>query len=232
VFEILLSEDFVAVADPLAAAIEDHRHKVQRTLSMTVGDLAEHQKGLQQKVGEIDALATLIVSSKDASGREIPPDELESRKRVLRTLIFHRKDKELSIEQSKEDLDFYQTELADLSRLERRLDGMSAELGAHVERVIDALNHERNTLITQDMRASQETLRTVIEVLKVGAKPDPDLVTTKRNAGERRDVGIQSAVQGLAESQPPLTPEEEQLIEEELRRAQERIASNSADPES
>ena len=228
VFEILLSEDFVAVANPLAGGIEDHRHMVSNTLSNTLRDLANHQQGHQEKIGQIDGLAAVIVTTKDDSGRELRPDEIESKKRVLRTLILHRKDKELAIKQSKDDVTFYRTELTDLVRLERRLGGMSDELAAHIERVVDALNHDRNTLITQNVRESQDTLRQVIEVLKVRGTPDQDIVSTKRNAGDRRDVGIHSAVEGLAESQPPLTPEEEKLVEEELLKAQERIGGRPA----
>jgi len=201
---------------------------VSNTLSNTLRDLAEHHEELKLKSGEIDALAAMIVTSQDTSGRPLAPDELESKKRVLRTFILHRKDKNLAIEQGKDDVDFYRTELEDLVRLERRLAGMSDELGAHIERVVDALKHDRTTLITQDVRDSQATLRKVIEVLKVRGTPDPDIVSSKRNAGDRRDVGIHSAVEGLEKSQRPLTPEEEQLVEEELLKAQQRLNGGPA----
>jgi RNase H-fold protein (predicted Holliday junction resolvase) len=223
VFEVLLSEDFVSVVNPLSGSIEDHRHKVSNTLSNTLKNLGEQHKKLGRKKSAIDALAAVVVMGKDASGRELAAEEIASKKRVLRTLILHRKDKEVAIDECKDDITFYRTELVDLVRLERRLEGMSEEMGAHIERVMDALEHEHNTLVTQDVRDSQVTLRKVIDVLKARVTPDLDVVSTKRNPADRRDVGIHSAVEGLEKSQRPLSPEEERLVEEELLKAQQRL---------
>ena len=209
--EIVASEDQAAMGNAITGAAENYRHQCGRALSVTFQDLKRDLAMLEGKKREINDMLMTVDSSEDVAGRELAEDELNWAKRRLRTLINHRNDVAAAIEVDKANASFYRDELLALVKLDRYLDGWAADLSAHVERVVDAAERESKRLLLKDVKADQQQIRQFAAIFYARVGNDQKIVPPNRDDVEQRD-----GIGKLIPEEPPLTPEEEEMVEAEL----------------
>jgi len=213
--EIVASEDQAAMGNAISQAAENYRHQCGRGLNTTLHELMTDQVTLQRKNQEIDAALMTLDTGKDATDRQLSDEEMVWVKKRLRTLLNHRSDVTAAIEVDKGNAAFYRDELLALVKLDRYLDGWASDLSAHVERVVDAAERERKSLSLKDVRADREQIRNFAAIFDARVRHEQKIPPPARERVEEHEPGAKKIMEDL-QKEPPLTPEEEQLVEAEL----------------
>jgi hypothetical protein len=215
--EIVAMQDQESMGSAIARAAENYRYQCGRAMSMTLQDLKTEQVTLNHKKEEINTMLMTLDTGKDVAGRELSPEELVWAKKRLRTLLNHRSDVNAAIEVDKANATFYRDELLALVKLDRYLDGWASDLSAHVERVVDAAERERKVLLLKDVQAEREQIRNFFTIFERAVGTDQKIVPPNRDRIDQREPGAQKIVENL-QKEPPLTPEEDEMVEAELER--------------
>lgn len=218
--DLSLSRDEAVGYGLVTNALEHHRFQVWRLLGVKRSKLAECQRNRDARAKDVETLAEQIARGKDDKGTPLTAAQIEDLRNLLFMKILHRKDLEERCQRLNADCDFYRNEVASINTLDERIEGMASRAAVHVERQMDAVQSEQETLIAQDVKASQEDLRKMLDAVRASRPADPHLPTTAGNIVESRGVAIDAAISQLKRELPP---EAQKLIDEELQKAQARL---------
>lgn len=218
--DLSLSRDEAVAYGLVTKAVEDHKFQVWRLLSGRRSKLAECERSRDARGKDVESLADQIARGQDDNGATLTAAQIDDLRSLLYMKILHRKDLEERCRRLGTDCDFYRGEIASLNTLDERIEAMAKLAAVHVERQMDAVQSEQEALIAADVKAGQEDLRKMIDVVRACRPPEPPLPSTAENPVESRGAPIESAIAQLKRELPP---EAQKLIDEELQKAQARV---------
>jgi enoyl-CoA hydratase/carnithine racemase len=224
--DLSLSRDEAVAYGLVTKAVEDHKFQVWRLLSGRRSKLAECERNRDARAKDVESLADQIARGQDDTGVALTAAQIDDLRNLLYMKILHRKDLDERCRRLGVDCDFYKGEIASLNTLDERVEGMAKLAAVHVERHMDAVQSEQEALIAADVKAGQEDLRKMIDIVRACRPPDSQLPTTVDNSVESRGAPIESAIAQLKRELPP---EAQKLIDEEVQKAQARVTPAQAE---
>jgi hypothetical protein len=225
--DLSLSRDEAVAYGLVTSSLEGHRFQVWRLLGMKRSRLAECERNRDARGKEVEVLADQIARATGNEGTPLTAAQLDDLRSLLYVKILHRRDLDKRCQRLGADCDFYKGEIAALGTLDQRIEAMTDRAAVHLLRQMDAVESEEETLIAQDVKASQEDLRKMIAVIGARRATEPQLSETDDNIAENRGTAIESAIGQLKRELPA---EAEQLIQDELQKAQTRLKPTERGP--
>lgn len=221
---IEISSDLADILPMLSATIDDLRAEVRADLEQKK-DLASRRSGeAQDSQSTIDNLGEQILTGKDSAGNELSTDQLDDVRALIHQRILQRNERKADAERFATDVKTYEKELADLRKLDRRMEGMAVVSQAYLERLMDAVENEREGIVAEEVVESRKQLQEVVAALGTRAKtPNEPIPTTRHNQAQRGGVSTGDLAERLKQE---LKPEERKVVDDELEKLQQRMSTS------
>lgn len=222
---IILEGDLAEAISPLGGHIETHRHNLKRDRTRQQSRLARTQDELRDVSQRIERLADQLFAKRDDAGQELLDEQITDRKALLHQLILRRRDYERYADQYGKNIELNDAELLELLKLEQHVEALSQQRAEYVRRLADAIEHDQDALVTEDVRQSRNALRQFANAMRARpAATHTDVIQSDRPMRE----GILPSP--MSSDSRPLMPETtatlpadaEQLIDDELKKAEAR----------
>lgn len=223
---IEITGDLADILPMLSATIDDLRAEVRGDLEQKKHLAKQRTDQVQESQGMIDELGQQILTGKDAEGKELGAEQLDDLRAVMHQKILHRNERQLDREGYEAKAKSYEQELADLRKLDRRLEGMSLVSQAYLERLMDAVENEREGIVAEEVSEGRKELKEVVAALETRAKEHEEPIpSTRHDKGEQGGVAAGDLAKRLKQE---LKPEGRKVVDEELEKLQQRMSKPKA----
>lgn len=222
---IILEQDWSDILTLLGGHIECHRHNLDRDRKRQQIRLTRSENDLREVTLRIERLADQLLAKRDDAGEELLDEQIADHKALMHQLILRRNDQKRYEEQYRKNIEFDDAELRELSKLDKHVTALSRQRAEYMSRLTDAIEHAQDSLVTEDVRQSRIALRRFENAMR--ARPDAaktDVIASDQPLREGLLPGSASSDSRplVPETTPALPPDAEQLIEEELKKAEAR----------
>ena len=219
--DLTILQDLGGILPQVGASIEELRLQTQTEIARNEVLRQKRQTAGDETQQRIDEMAGEFLTSHQDGGEAIAEDRKLGMEAVLYQLILKRDEARADAEGYLQSTAAGQKELRSLDRLDERLHWLAAWWAIYAERLQAAVENESESLIATKHKQHRQAIREAMALLRTAEEAGKIVVSTREQRPVHEGLPLDEAVDQV---NVPLTPDQLQLVEEELRAAQERLA--------
>lgn len=213
--DIEVTADQGPLLSALAGTLDDLSAEVKADKAEKKYLKQQRETQATESQSNIEQLGNEILNGKTAAGRAITEEELDDLRALLHQKILQRNERQADAKRYAQDLADAETELKDLAKLDRRLEGINKVQQAYLERLLDSVENTREGFVRDEVVGMRKQLQEVVAVMEVRVKTTQNLQVTapEPDKGTRRGVPVGNLGKQL---KIELSPEDQKRVDDEL----------------
>jgi len=223
--DLTILQDLAAILPKVGSSIEELRLKTRTQIARDRMLGGRRQGEVAETQGRIDQIAGELLVGFHGEDDGVVADRKRGIEGSLYQLILKRDEAHADAERYTEGAAAGAKEIRALARLDERLDWLAVSWAIYAERLQAAVENESEALIAAKSSRHRQTIRESMALLETAQEAAKILVSSREQKPVHEGLPLDKTLDTV---QMDLTPDQMQVVEEELRAVQARLAKGNA----